>query len=313
MKKMLVCLSLACALFAADNTAKFEFSPTLNYNYFEGNLDMKNKYAPGFRLGYHFDDFWLDQLEFGFEYYNKIRYTNEQTTNITRNYLTAIKGVDLNEKFYFYGLAGAGYEHFSKGLYKNKSTGFGHYGAGLKYKLSDSVALKLETRDQVSFNNANHNLVSTLGISFSFGKKSDSEEIEELSEEGLSSVDSIVDDEENSTVSFETHFDSDKSTSNDPNFERNIENLARILNEKENERYNTILEGHTDSTGSKAYNQKLSERRAQSVAKALEENGVSSTRIQTKGYGKERPRSSNETEAGRADNRRVEASFILEE
>ena len=80
----------------------------------------------------------------------------------------------------------------------------------------------------------------------------------------------------------------------------------------ENERYNTILEGHTDNTGSRAYNQKLSERRAQSVAEQLEKFGVKKARIQTKGYGPDRPRSSNATKEGRADNRRVEAKFFLQ-
>lgn len=60
MKKIFLCLGLASVLFGADNNVKFEITPTLNHNYFEGNLDMDNRYAPGIRLGYHFDDFWLD-------------------------------------------------------------------------------------------------------------------------------------------------------------------------------------------------------------------------------------------------------------
>ncbi|MCE3576599.1 outer membrane protein A, partial [Campylobacter jejuni] len=73
MKKILLCLGLASVLFGADNNVKFEITPTLNYNYFEGNLDMDNRYAPGIRLGYHFDDFWLDQLEFGLEHYSDVK------------------------------------------------------------------------------------------------------------------------------------------------------------------------------------------------------------------------------------------------
>ncbi len=325
MKKLLLCLGLASVLLGADNNVKFEITPTLNYNYFEGNLDMDNRYAPGVRLGYHFDDFWLDQLELGLEHYSDVKYTNSTlTTDITRTYLSAIKGIDLGEKFYFYGLAGGGYEDFSKGAFDNKSGGFGHYGAGLKFRLSDSLALRLETRDQISFHNANHSWVSTLGISFGFGVKREkvvAEQVKEVAIEPRVAVpvqsqcpaeprEGAMLDENGceKTISFEGHFGFDKVDIN-PVFEEKIKEIAQILDE--NARYDTILEGHTDNIGSRAYNQKLSERRAESVAKELEKFGVDKDRIQTVGYGQDKPRSSNDTKEGRADNRRVDAKFIL--
>lgn len=325
MKKLLLCLGLASVLLGADNNVKFEITPTLNYNYFEGNLDMDNRYAPGIRLGYHFDDFWLDQLELGLEHYSDVKYTNSTlTTDITRTYLSAIKGIDLGEKFYFYGLAGGGYEDFSKGAFDNKSGGFGHYGVGLKFRLSDSLALRLETRDQISFHNANHSWVSTLGISFGFGAKREKVVAEQVKEVAIeprvaAPVQSQCPAEpregamldENGcekTISFEGHFGFDRVDIN-PAFEEKIKEIAQILDE--NARYDTILEGHTDNIGSRAYNQKLSERRAESVAKELEKFGVEKSRIQTVGYGQDKPRSSNDTKEGRADNRRVDAKFIL--
>ncbi|EAJ6226557.1 fibronectin-binding outer membrane protein CadF [Campylobacter coli] len=325
MKKLLLCLGLASVLLGADNNVKFEITPTLNYNYFEGNLDMDNRYAPGVRLGYHFDDFWLDQLELGLEHYSDVKYTNSTlTTDITRTYLSAIKGIDLGEKFYFYGLAGGGYEDFSKGAFDNKSGGFGHYGAGLKFRLSDSLALRLETRDQISFHNANHSWVSTLGISFGFGVKREkvvAEQVKEVAIEPRVAApaqsqcpaeprEGAMLDENGceKTISFEGHFGFDKVDIN-PAFEEKIKEIAQILDE--NARYDTILEGHTDNIGSRSYNQKLSERRAESVAKELEKFGVDKDRIQTVGYGQDKPRSSNDTKEGRADNRRVDAKFIL--
>ncbi len=325
MKKLLLCLGLASVLLGADNNVKFEITPTLNYNYFEGNLDMDNRYAPGIRLGYHFDDFWLDQLELGLEHYSDVKYTNSTlTTDITRTYLSAIKGIDLGEKFYFYGLAGGGYEDFSKGAFDNKSGGFGHYGAGLKFHLSDSLALRLETRDQISFHNANHSWVSTLGISFGFGAKREkvvAEQVKEVVIEPRVAApaqsqcpaeprEGAMLDENGceKTISFEGHFGFDKVDIN-PAFEEKIKEIAQILDE--NARYDTILEGHTDNIGSRSYNQKLSERRAESVAKELEKFGVDKDRIQTVGYGQDKPRSSNDTKEGRADNRRVDAKFIL--
>ncbi len=64
--------------------------------------------------------------------------------------------------------------------------------------------------------------------------------------------------------------------------------------------------GHTDNTGSDAINQPLSERRAQSVAGYLVQRGVAGARMSTIGYGSRQPIASNDSEAGRAQNRRVE-------
>ena len=68
--------------------------------------------------------------------------------------------------------------------------------------------------------------------------------------------------------------------------------------------------GFTDSTGSDTYNQGLSERRASSVAGYLSNKGVSSQRMVIVGHGENMPIASNDTEAGRAQNRRVELTLI---
>ena len=67
--------------------------------------------------------------------------------------------------------------------------------------------------------------------------------------------------------------------------------------------------GHTDNTGSAAYNQDLSERRAQSVSSVLRSGGVASSRIRTVGAGESRPIATNQTAAGRAQNRRVDITI----
>lgn len=66
------------------------------------------------------------------------------------------------------------------------------------------------------------------------------------------------------------------------------------------------IEGHTDSTGSEEYNQKLSEQRAQSVRDYLVSQGVSADNIMSQGYGELKPLTTNATAAGRQQNRRVE-------
>ncbi|GAB4274930.1 MAG: hypothetical protein Kow0013_29040 [Pararhodobacter sp.] len=70
-----------------------------------------------------------------------------------------------------------------------------------------------------------------------------------------------------------------------------------------------VVTGHTDSTGSADYNQRLSERRADAVAAVLISSGVSASRIRAVGAGMTQPIASNDTAVGRAQNRRVEITI----
>ena len=86
--------------------------------------------------------------------------------------------------------------------------------------------------------------------------------------------------------------------------EKTIGRLAQFMREYEERRVR--VEGYTDSTGSETYNQQLSEKRAESVRNALINQGISSSRIETKGYGKQYPVAGNDSPSGRQQNRRVE-------
>ena len=103
------------------------------------------------------------------------------------------------------------------------------------------------------------------------------------------------------------HFAFDKSDLT-PEGRAKVRGAAATLNEYPDRRVE--VNGYTDSIGSDAYNQRLSERRANTVQQALIEDGVSARRITAGGYGKTNPVASNATAEGRAQNRRVE--IILE-
>ncbi|HZX73295.1 MAG TPA: OmpA family protein [Cyclobacteriaceae bacterium] len=87
----------------------------------------------------------------------------------------------------------------------------------------------------------------------------------------------------------------------------NLTDLSKTLNKYEDT--NVLIEGHTDSSGEDAYNTTLSNKRAAAVEDFLVGEGVKSSRTTTKGYGESQPISSNDTEAGRRDNRRVEVAI----
>ena len=106
-------------------------------------------------------------------------------------------------------------------------------------------------------------------------------------------------------VELDVKFDFDKSVVK-PNSYGDVKNLADFM--KQYPQTTTVVEGHTDSVGPDAYNQKLSQRRADAVKQVLVKDGIAPNRVSSVGYGKSRPVADNATEAGRAINRRVEAS-----
>ena len=93
-----------------------------------------------------------------------------------------------------------------------------------------------------------------------------------------------------------------------PEFRATLTQVAQSMNEYPNSLIDVY--GHTDSTGSDAYNQTLSENRARTVANFLISQGVSSSRIRSQGFGETMPVASNDTAEGRTKNRRVEIKIV---
>jgi outer membrane protein OmpA-like peptidoglycan-associated protein len=87
-------------------------------------------------------------------------------------------------------------------------------------------------------------------------------------------------------------------------FSSDLEKLVRFL--KDNPETKLEIQGHTDSTGSLSFNNRLSQQRAESVVKYLVNNNIENHRLSAKGYGPLKPVADNNTEEGRTKNRRVE-------
>lgn len=94
-----------------------------------------------------------------------------------------------------------------------------------------------------------------------------------------------------------------------PEARSTLDEAVRVL--RDNRGVTVAIVGHTDSTGSDAYNQNLSKRRAQSVYDYVVSRGVDTSRLQVYGRGEDEPVATNQTREGRAENRRVE--FVVEE
>jgi outer membrane protein OmpA-like peptidoglycan-associated protein len=101
----------------------------------------------------------------------------------------------------------------------------------------------------------------------------------------------------------EVSFDFDRSEIK-PSFRRTLDKLANVLLKYERTVVHVV--GHTDNVGSVEYNARLSQRRADTVARYLIDRNVSRSRVHSEGRGESEPRDTNSTEAGRQLNRRVE-------
>ena len=120
---------------------------------------------------------------------------------------------------------------------------------------------------------------------------------------GEARVEKLPNDVVRITMTSHTAFDTD-SVNIKPGFHSTLDKLADVV-----VRYgktSLTIVGHTDNVGSNQYNQKLSERRAVSVAQYFESRRVSPLRLATLGKGEGEPVASNNTESGRSANRRVE-------
>lgn len=93
-----------------------------------------------------------------------------------------------------------------------------------------------------------------------------------------------------------------------PNFEPVLDSVSTVLYKFTDTRLRVT--GHTDSTGSRDYNYDLSNRRATSVANYLASTGIDQGRLISQGMGPDEPVASNDTESGRASNRRVELQIV---
>lgn len=116
-------------------------------------------------------------------------------------------------------------------------------------------------------------------------------------------IERLKDDTLKLSLNNEVSFDFDSARIK-PAFYDTLDKLAGVL--RKYDRTVVHIVGHTDSTGSDAYNQRLSQKRAAAVGQHLTSSGVPATRVRTEGRGESEPRASNATVAGQQLNRRVE-------
>ena len=293
-KAIALSLVLSSAVFAADNLV--EITPQIGGSWHIDN----NRYADDIDLSYglKFATRVMPSvlLEVGYERIDDADYSfPNQSTDVSRYYVDLVKEFNIDSKISPYILGGFGYEHISNEFNSMDSALFGQYGVGVRYALAEFLHLKTELRHLISLDGRS-DIIGMVGFSIPFGTYAREVEIvEEVAQPTLSHI---------HTFSVQFPFDSSVVA---PEYNAEIKDFAQSM--KENPSQTAIISGHTDSTGNDAYNQKLSERRANAVKDAIIEEGVQAERLQAKGYGESKPIADNATKEGRQENRRVEAEI----
>ncbi|MHC5351443.1 OmpA family protein [Metapseudomonas furukawaii] len=304
----------------------------------DSSRDTENGNLYGGSLGYFLTDDLALALSYG-EYHDMTSYDTfppKGHKDIKGN-LAALDAV------YHFGTPGTGLRPYVSGGFAHQNisnlpprTGrdhstFANVGTGLKYYFTEHVFAKASLDGMYNLDAQEAEWMAGVGVGVNFGGSSRAskpapapipapEVCSDSDNDGVcNAVDKCPDTAPNVTVDddgcpvaaeavrveLDVKFDFDKARVKDESY-GDIKSLADFM--KQYPATRTTVEGHTDSVGTDAYNQRLSERRANAVREVLVNMyGVGPERVGAVGYGETRPVADNATEAGRAVNRRVEA------
>ncbi len=326
-KTIIVSGVLASALMADAGT--MEIAPYVGGHFFNNNRDLKNSVEGGVILEKALMDNGV-AVAGALGYTKTKKESNGDDKKVGTYGLNLIKNYDLGTKLTPYlgaGIAGTMWESVKVGP---------NVLAGLKYKLTDAMNLRAEVSDNYLLNGKN-DVKAIIGLGFLFGgekpkpapvaetpapkpepvAKAAPAPVVDGDEDGDGVKDSKdmcphtlkglkVDDKGCfHSAKLKVNFDTDKAVVKKA-YMPELEAFASFLNKSEP--VNVVIEGHTDSTASDKYNQKLSEQRASAVMDILiKEYKVDAKRLKAVGYGETRPLADNKTKAGRAENRRIMA------
>ncbi|AUG09347.1 OmpA family protein [Pseudomonas sp. S09G 359] len=274
---------------------------------------IEDGFNPGARIGY----FLTDDLSLNLSY-DKTNHTrsNDGTGNqkikgdtgsLTAQYHFGQAGVDSLRPY-----VEGGFGHQSRtnvqadGHSGRDQSTLAIAGAGVKYYFTNNLYARAGVEADYAIDNGKWDYSALVGLGVNFGGNAGAAApaptpapAPEPTPEPEAPVAQVV------RVELDVKFDFDKSVVK-PNSYGDVKNLADFM--AQYPATNVEVAGHTDSVGPDAYNQKLSQRRADAVKQVLVKDGVAPSRVTAVGYGESRPVADNATEAGRAVNRRVEAS-----
>ncbi|MDO9266934.1 MAG: OmpA family protein [Sulfurimonas sp.] len=331
MKKLLLIPALLAGSIVVAQDYKYEITPVVGYNIVERNLDLKNQTLVGAEFQYN-DCNTFFKPEFSVLYTDADYKNSAIDTDIYRLAINGVHEYDAIGMFTPLSKIGVGYETIDKHLAQNKDSVFVDAGVGAKIPFTDAIALKLEAVYMLK-NNDNRwdsNLALLAGINFAFGPKAQAptpapapvaapapkpEPVvvpEPVKQEVAKAValEKVMEVKAAEVcppkINLHINFKFDSAEIEKESIGR-VNKFADFL--KCTPDYKAKIIGHTDSIGSEAYNQKLSQKRADAVRNMIIKDGVPSDKITISAKGETEPITTNKTNEGRAENRRIEAEL----
>lgn len=253
MKKFLsLSLVLSGMLFAANN--QFEITPQIGGSWHVNNKRMADDIdlSYGLKAGARVAPEVL--LELGYDWITHAKQSiPDAKTSFNRYYMNVVKEFEVWQSVSPYILGGVGYEDVSNNSQSLDSAPFGQYGVGLRWEAFEYLHLKTELRHLVSFDGRS-DVIAMLGFSIPFGTFAP-EQVVVVEEEV------VIEETQAPALShihtFNVEFPTDSAVV-DPVYYPEIQDFAKYMDQNPDK--TAVINGHTDSTGSAAYNQKLSEK-----------------------------------------------------
>jgi len=314
----------------------FEISPFIGGYFFEDDENLKDKPVYGVRLGYGLSERF--GIEGVFEYVNtRVDDRSEPTTDrppfgspdgSVKNYLyhlDALYNFLPYKSFSPYVAAGVGGARFDPSDSDSSNRFLADFGGGVKYWVSDSLAIRADLRDKMTFNDTFHNIEATIGVVI--GKRPKPKVVPVEAEAPPTPPPPAIEEkaapppppppppvEKPPVTSLEkVHFDFDKSDIS-PEAKGILDgHIEAMKNEPD---IMLIIEGHACAHGPDEYNLGLSKRRADNVRDYFAANGITPERLKTEYYGESRlampeiPTAENKYSLEAVANRRVEFVII---
>ncbi len=332
-------LVFATSYLFADKGYSYQVTPVMGKNFSDTDSKMLNSNMMlGVRASAYEDEFY--GFQFSYMYGGDIGYLGSNDKTDLHRFYTGIV-LDGEEEYSITPslTLGFGYEVLSDPIATEQSQGFLSSGVGFRFHLIDYINISFETKAILKINSEDLDFVTNLGLGVMLDEdmnlyykqraprvKSEEEEIDDNIITGYDTssellpmpeanevIQAMQDCEDRKNIKCEKAyrlqvlFDYDKYDIK-KKYMSEINKVIDVLKAKRN--YLLVVEGHTDSKGSEAYNKVLSQKRADAVKMYITSKGVDYSRVKAIGYGEDMPIASNDTDEGRALNRRVVARFV---
>jgi OOP family OmpA-OmpF porin len=286
---------------AQEPELSYFITPYVGYTWFDSDQKVDDAPAYGIRIGYNFTKYF--GLETSVEYINTNydRDNNSRSVNIGNYRLDGIFNLLPDNQLVPFVFAGVGgqYIDYPSGTHDRNAATL-NYGAGLKFFLDESIALRADIRQIHVFQNVDdiddrRDIEATLGVTYYFGGPDvkptpDPKPIAQATPApAMTRTDPVVAAEPEVVVLVfeDIHFDFDSSTLK-PEAKTILKRNIQLL--KDNPKTHVRIAGYTSASGSEEYNQKLSERRANAVKNYLINEGIiTEERLSMIGYGETSP------------------------